>query len=30
VALKAGAQAYLNKPIRLQALLDAIQQYAPA
>ncbi len=27
---QAGAQAYLNKPIRLQTLLDAIQKYTVA
>ncbi len=30
LAHQAGAQAYLNKPIRLQTLLDAIQQYTSA
>jgi len=30
LALKAGAQAYLNKPIRLQTLLDTIQQHTSA
>ena len=30
LARKAGAQAYLNKPIRLQTLLDAIQTYTTA
>jgi CheY-like chemotaxis protein len=30
LARQAGAQAYLNKPIRLQTLLDAIQQYTSA
>jgi CheY-like chemotaxis protein len=29
-AQAAGAQAYMLKPVRLQALLDAIHQYAPA
>jgi CheY-like chemotaxis protein len=28
-AERAGAQAYLNKPIRLQTLLEIINQYAP-
>jgi CheY-like chemotaxis protein len=28
-ALAAGAQAYMLKPVRLQALLDVIAQYAP-
>jgi two-component system OmpR family response regulator len=28
LARKAGARAYLNKPIRLQTLLDTIQTYA--
>ena len=30
LALKAGAQAYLNKPIRLQTLLDTIHQHTSA
>lgn len=30
LVLKAGAQAYLNKPIRLQTLLDTIQQHTSA
>ena len=30
LVLKAGAQAYLNKPIRLQTLLDTIKQYSSA
>lgn len=30
LAIKAGAQAYLNKPIRLQTLLDTIQQHTSA
>lgn len=29
-AKAAGAREYLNKPIRLQALLDIIQQYTPS
>lgn len=28
-ARSAGAQGYINKPIRLQALLDLIQRYCP-
>ena len=28
-AERAGAQAYLNKPIRLQTLLEIINEYAP-
>lgn len=30
LARKAGAQAYLNKPVRLQTLLDTIQNYTSA
>ncbi len=30
LVLKAGAQAYLNKPIRLQTLLDTIQHHTSA
>jgi CheY-like chemotaxis protein len=30
LAREAGAQAYLTKPIRLQALLDTIQQHSSA
>lgn len=30
LARKAGAQAYVNKPVRLQTLLDLIQRYTSA
>jgi CheY-like chemotaxis protein len=29
ISLEAGAEAYLNKPVRLQSLLDIIQRYSP-